>query len=254
MLPSTSRDVQPTEGADGVSSCTPTHGARTLDAAPLDVALTFDDGPTAHTLRLLNVLAHHRVVATFFLVGERIARASGHAAVRRMIAEGHQVGNHSWSHVGPQVSSETYRRELADTDALLTKLGVPRPIAHRLPFGLQPADFSGGGRIAALDESNRSSVGWSAEPEDWKLAREWPMDRSVPVRIANAVQQTLIEHPAAPAIVLLHDQEPTAESLDLLLTRLAARVRRFLRLDHLPHQCEFRDYVRCGYRKSADSA
>src|SRR5271168_2620781 len=66
-------------------------------ARPSEIALTFDDGPNpAWTPRLLDILAGHEVRATFFLVG-KFAQAEP-ALVRRIVAEGHAVGNHSWSH------------------------------------------------------------------------------------------------------------------------------------------------------------
>ena len=215
---------------------------------PLDVALTFDDGPTEHTARLLDTLARHHAVATFFVLGEKIGVREGRIAVRRMVLEGHQIGNHSWSHAGPSVSHEEYARELARTDAALVELGAPAPIAHRLPFGLQRGDFAGGGRVSVLDALGRNSVGWSADPEDWRLGKDWPMDGSVPERIVTAVQSQLATHPPAPAIVLLHDQEATVECLGFLLTRLISSGSRLRRLDQLPPDCEFRAHGRCGYK------
>ena len=60
------------------------------------VALTFDDGPSRHTERLLDGLAERGVQATFFLLGSRLEGSE--ALVQRMKAEGHQIGNHSYSH------------------------------------------------------------------------------------------------------------------------------------------------------------
>src|SRR5207237_904050 len=60
-------------------------------------ALTFDDGPDpSHTPRVLDVLGAHGITATFFLIGERAAREP--ALARRIAEEGHDLGNHTWSH------------------------------------------------------------------------------------------------------------------------------------------------------------
>src|SRR5262249_11287951 len=63
------------------------------------VALTFDDGPDPeHTPKVLDVLARENVKGTFFLIGQRAAAAP--AVVRRIAEEGHDIGNHTWSHRG----------------------------------------------------------------------------------------------------------------------------------------------------------
>src|SRR6266852_5798584 len=60
------------------------------------VALTFDDGPTPDTLRILDVLGAHDVRGTFFMIGQRVERHPEIA--RRVVADGHAIGNHSYSH------------------------------------------------------------------------------------------------------------------------------------------------------------
>jgi peptidoglycan-N-acetylglucosamine deacetylase len=63
------------------------------------VSLTFDDGPSAATTpRLLDYLKELGLKATFFVVGRNIANSEGFAIIERMAAEGHQIGNHSYSH------------------------------------------------------------------------------------------------------------------------------------------------------------
>jgi peptidoglycan/xylan/chitin deacetylase (PgdA/CDA1 family) len=100
------------------------------------VALTFDDGPDPeYTPRVLDILAAHGTRATFFLVGERAARAGD--LVRRIAAAGHDLGNHTWSHrslwlTGPR---ETGRQVRQGHDAIAQAAGAP-PRFFRPPWGM----------------------------------------------------------------------------------------------------------------------
>jgi peptidoglycan/xylan/chitin deacetylase (PgdA/CDA1 family) len=99
------------------------------------VALTFDDGPKpGQTEAILDILKRHEVKASFFMVGRRIERHRELAA--RVLAEGHQLGNHSYSHRRLIFKSPSYIQEEIDkTDALLRGLGVEGEIHFRAPFG-----------------------------------------------------------------------------------------------------------------------
>ena len=97
------------------------------------VALTFDDGPAQWTSDVLDILAAHRAHATFFVIGSLVEDRTD--LVCRMVAEGHEVGNHSWSH--PRLASscddDQVRDELALTSDLIAALcGVP-PTRFRAP-------------------------------------------------------------------------------------------------------------------------
>ncbi|MBX3595431.1 polysaccharide deacetylase family protein [Sphingomonas sp.] len=110
------------------------------------VALSFDDGPTRiGTDAVLPVLAAHGAHATFFLIGAEVARDP--ADVRRIVAAGHEVGNHSFAH-GRMISpfAARYRDEIARTDAAVMAAGAPRPTLFRPPYG---AKFTGLARAVA---------------------------------------------------------------------------------------------------------
>lgn len=98
------------------------------------VALTFDDGPNPpYTERLLDVLAKHNVKATFFMIGNRIEKHPETA--HRVIAERHQIGNHSYSHPVLGFLPPTYvQREIEQTDNLLRQLGTVGEIVFRAPI------------------------------------------------------------------------------------------------------------------------
>ncbi len=91
------------------------------------VALTFDDGPSQWTAPILAVLAEHGARATFFVVGQ--TAAANDELLQRIVAEGHEVGNHTWSHPSLTRDCDDARvhDELARTNELLAeRLGAPR--------------------------------------------------------------------------------------------------------------------------------
>lgn len=61
-----------------------------------EIALTFDDGPTAFTQKMLSTLAEHQATATFFMIGKNIA--GNETILKQIVAEGHSIGNHTFSH------------------------------------------------------------------------------------------------------------------------------------------------------------
>ncbi len=99
------------------------------------VALTFDDGPTPLGVdAVLPVLQRHGARATFFLVGQEMEWHPGQA--RRLVAAGHELGNHSFSHQRMWgLFPGAYEQEIRRTDALLRAEGAPDPVFFRPPNG-----------------------------------------------------------------------------------------------------------------------
>lgn len=99
------------------------------------VALTFDDGPTPRGVELAReVLRENGARATFFLIGNEVAARED--LVRQLVADGHEIGNHSYSH--PRMISRWpgfYDEEIGRADAALRRSGVPRPNLFRPPYG-----------------------------------------------------------------------------------------------------------------------
>lgn len=127
---------------------------------PPRVALTFDDGPrAAATQRLLDELALREVQATFFLVGEFIP--VNEDLVRRMAAEGHQVGVHSYSHIRlTALSKEDFDFEVGQVRTQLSEILGEGSYWLRPPYGI--IDPS----VEQWAES--PIILWSVDPEDWK--------------------------------------------------------------------------------------
>jgi len=144
----------------------------------VEVTLTFDNGPEpAVTPRVLDVLAHTRVNATFFALGSKLADPERRAIAKRAHAEGHWIGNHTWSHQQPLGRLNDTARVLAeiiDTDAAIGELAHPDRLFR--PFG-------GGGALGThllnpvavelLKKERMTCVLWNAVPRDWEDPRGW---------------------------------------------------------------------------------
>ncbi|MBF8188741.1 polysaccharide deacetylase family protein [Nonomuraea sp. K274] len=181
------------------------------------VALTFDDGPGEHTGRLLDLLRERDVRATFFVLGERVAADPGGHMVRRIVGDGHELGNHSWSH--PLLTDLPYERlksEIEHTENLVERLTGVRMRVMRPPYGATDK------RVAA--ETRREGLAqilWSLDTFDWR-------DRA-PAIVARRAGR------ARPgSIVLLHDiHRTTVAAVPRLLDRLAKKGFTFVTVSEL---------------------
>ncbi len=177
-----------------------------------DCALTFDDGPADHTGALLDALAAKSVKATFFVVGVKVRRHP--ELVRRMIAEGHEVENHSYDHPDMLKLSEPERlREIADTDALLEGLGAT-PHFFRPPYGAYDAQLVADARRDGLEV-----VLWSHDSEDWRYHTVATIEGKILPGASHG----------AHGVFLFHDlQAPTVTLMPAILDELAAKGCRFV--------------------------
>jgi peptidoglycan-N-acetylglucosamine deacetylase len=169
------------------------------------VALTFDDGPDPEvTPKVLELLARKRVTATFFVTGERVERHP--ELVRAILAGGHAVGNHSYSH-SPFLmlkGAATLRREVASAQSALLKFGIV-PLAFRPPVGITNARL-----WRVLLENGMFCVNFSLRACDMGNRR-----------VAGLAQKLLAK--VAPGdIVLLHDVAPRQGDVAHLLGEFAA--------------------------------
>jgi peptidoglycan-N-acetylglucosamine deacetylase len=155
--------------------------------------LTFDDGPDPEvTPRLLDLLAAHEQRAVFFVVGERVAREP--ALVRRMVTEGHLVGNHSWSHPWlVRLSRRRIREEFERCQRAIEDAAGVSPSYARPPYGQR--DFRVNG---VLRELGLTSVLWSRNLRDYH--------GSGPEVLARRLGRV---RPGE--VVLCHDGDPLAE-------------------------------------------
>lgn len=161
---------------------------------PGQLALTFDDGPNPDwTPRLLDLLAEHQVPATFFLLGSRAAAQPD--LVRRLVAAGHLIGNHSWSHPNLALTSAPRIREqlTRTSDTLQQITGAPIRF-FRPPFGAR--------RPAVLRTARQMGlvpVLWNAMTSDWSE----PSPEAIVQRLTAKIDR--IERHGRAANIVLHD-------------------------------------------------
>lgn len=154
------------------------------------LAITFDDGPEPTiTPQILDILARYNAKATFFVIGRQVPGQEG--LLQRMRHEGHEIGNHSWSH--PDLSGlppEAVTDQLQATQRAIAAAGVPVPRLLRPPYGAVNDMMASHNRLTI--------VRWNVDPEDWKPTNP------------EAIAAHIIAHAHPGAIVLLHDIRPQA--------------------------------------------
>ena len=125
------------------------------------VALTFDDGPSQHTGRLLDALKKHNAKATFFVVGSRLGGEASNALIKRMAAEGHVVGNHSQNHKNLKYTNVASEMSPA-AERIKTLIGH-YPIVMRCPGG----NYNNTVKAYAKD-IGVPIIQWSVDTIDWR--------------------------------------------------------------------------------------
>jgi peptidoglycan/xylan/chitin deacetylase (PgdA/CDA1 family) len=162
-----------------------------------EVALTFDDGPSVpFTGQVLDVLRKNHVHATFFLCGANAERYP--ELVRRIRAEGHEIGNHTYSHPWMYlISRERIADEIDRTQNVLERITGRRPRLFRPPFGVRWFSM-----WPVLRERNLTMVLWSDRGYDADLG-------------ASGIAKTTLDQLTPGAIILLHDGFETRAPADV---------------------------------------
>jgi peptidoglycan/xylan/chitin deacetylase (PgdA/CDA1 family) len=153
------------------------------------IAMTFDDGPhPSNTPRLLDMLRERNIKATFYVIGRNVDLYPN--VLRRTVSEGHEIGNHSFTHpILSKMSDSAVREELTKCRDAVTRAAGIQPRTMRPPYGalLQRQ------REWIHTELNYPTILWSVDPLDWK-------------RPGSAVVTSRILAGTTPgAIVLSHD-------------------------------------------------
>jgi peptidoglycan/xylan/chitin deacetylase (PgdA/CDA1 family) len=182
------------------------------------IAMTFDDGPSAeNTPRLLDILKERHIHATFFFVGQRVAENP--EIVKRIVAEGHDIGNHSWSH--PQLSKmndEAVRNELQKTEDAIVAACGQKPKLMRPPYGA----FTARQRAWAHGTWGYKIILWDVDPLDWKI------------RNSEHVKAEILKQTVPGSIILSHDiHKTTVDAMPATLDALAAKGFKFVTVSEL---------------------
>ena len=180
------------------------------------IALTFDDGPGPYTMELLQYLGQYNAKATFFVIGSKVASRVN--VVQAAHAQGHQIGNHSWSHpVLTQLSSANVHAQIAQTNTAIQAAIGQSPTVMRPPYGATNA------RVANIQATHGvASILWSVDTRDWA-------DRNSTIVCNRAVGN------ARPgAIILMHDiHATTVNAIPCILRQLNTQGYHFVTVHQL---------------------
>jgi peptidoglycan/xylan/chitin deacetylase (PgdA/CDA1 family) len=182
------------------------------------VAMTFDDGPHATlTPKLLDLLAQKKIKVTFFVLGENAQRHP--EILKRAVAEGHEIGNHSWSHPNlAKLSNEALRSQLQRTDDVIAQAIGSHPTIMRPPYGeLTPKQ-----RQWVNSVFGYKVILWDVDPLDWKEPGP------------SIVAQRIIRETKHGSIMLSHDiHAQTIAAMPETFDALLAKGFRFVTISEL---------------------
>lgn len=187
------------------------------------VALTFDDGPDENfTPQVLDILKQEQVPATFFVIGRSAKYYPD--VLKRIIQEGHVLGNHSWSHpVLSKLTSSQIQQQLGDTNQVIYDITGKKPVLMRPPYGAK--------NQLVIDEVKKNSMKvilWSVDTRDW--------DHRTKSEIL-----TVVRNQTTPGgIILQHSSgneglKESVAALPQLIKELKSKGYQFVTLDDLLH-------------------
>ncbi|WP_431677098.1 polysaccharide deacetylase family protein [Kitasatospora sp. KL5] len=171
------------------------------------VALTFDAGPSEYTPGLLDILKRENAHATFFMLGKNHV-VEHPDTVRRIVAEGHEPANHTWTHrILTEIPSAEARAEISRTQDAVERITGRRPVLMRPPQGRTDDEVS---RICA--ELGVAQVLWSVTAKDYDT------------NDSALIQQRVLDQVRRDGIILLHDIYPgTVPAVPGILAELHRR-------------------------------
>ena len=184
------------------------------------IALTFDDGPShKYTAEILDILGEYDVKATFFVIGKNVEAHPD--LLRRTVEEGHEIGNHTYSHPHLKTIDEArLSEEVAQSATLLQKVAGIRTSLFRPPEGIITPAVT-----AAAEKGGYRTVLWSIDTLDWAL------------NPAHKIVQTIKREASDGDIVLFHDwvagDSPTPAALRQIIPWLKAEGFTFVKVSEL---------------------
>lgn len=176
---------------------------RKIDKNKKMVALTYDDGPSIYTPRILKTLKENNSVATFFVVGNRVPMYSD--TVKKAYDMGCEIGNHTYEHKSlPNLSETEVKRQISKTNKEVKKAIGEKPVIMRPTGGATNANVK--------QWVGMPSIIWSIDTLDWKT------------RNADSTKKAVLDHVKDGDIVLMHDlYSATASASETIIPELVKR-------------------------------
>lgn len=161
-----------------------------------EIAITFDDGPSKFTSEILDILKEANAKATFFCIGKHIEEQP--ELVRRILDEGHAVGNHTYSHSTslPFFSRKRISNELRKTSSLISNLSQKPVSLFRPPFGVTNPAI-----VKAAKENKLEIIGWNLRSLDGTKKN------------SEQILQRILPRIEAGTVLLLHDTRPDSGAM-----------------------------------------
>jgi peptidoglycan/xylan/chitin deacetylase (PgdA/CDA1 family) len=204
-------------------------------------ALTFDDGPNEpYTSQILDILASHDIKATFFLIGKNVELYPETA--RRIITEGHVIGNHSYSHNANHALTEFGARDLEQAQETICNTVGVIPHLYRPPHGKKSP-----WELQAVKKEGMLEVTWSASANDQHVLAF--LGKPTPEEFAREI----VSETRPGEIILLHDgygtlhdtaksdKSLTVAALPLIIEQLEAKGYRFVTVPELLNVPAYRE-------------
>jgi peptidoglycan/xylan/chitin deacetylase (PgdA/CDA1 family) len=170
------------------------------------LALTFDDGPGTTTPALLDVLKQAGAKATFFMTGKQVERLPKIAA--QVAAQGHAIGNHTYSHASlPTLLEDEIIEELKTTQDAIEEATGQRPTMFRPPYGHTDDRV-----LAVADQVELAQILWTGTTLDWQS------------RDAKKIKAAVLKLAKRDGVILMHDTVPaTTKAMPGIVKELKKR-------------------------------
>lgn len=188
------------------------------------IALTFDDGPDeVFTPQILDILKKYNVKATFFIIGEKVANHED--IIKRQIAEGHEIGNHTFTHINAvKKNYSEIQQEVTKTQEAIKSVTGKYPTLFRPPYRALNKEL-----CKVIKENNMNIILWSnIDVRDWSNPGVDTMVNTIENKIQNG------------NIVILHDyntvrndKSQTIETLEIVIPKLKEKGYKFVTISEL---------------------
>ena len=200
------------------------------------VYLSFDDGPSKNTEKVLDILKKEQVSATFFLIGNQINENTKELVLREK-EEGHLIGVHTYSHEGKEIyaSYETYMEDFNQAEKAIMDVTGEQPTVCRFPFG-SATDYLA--KIASRVIPELEARGYTYF--DWNVSGEDSIGHPCGSQIFENVKRDFDKYKES--VVLLHDSpgnQCTTEILMSIIKMYKEKGYTFDTLDHMENPCQY---------------